>query len=92
MEHVRRVQISEEERKTYYAVASAAKTACTGEGGNKLQILAALTQLRQVCCDPNLCFPTTRGRPANWRPAWSCVPVWWRTATRFSCSPSLPLC
>ena len=48
MEHVRRVQISEEERKTYYAVASAAKTACTGEGGNKLQILAALTQLRQA--------------------------------------------
>lgn len=61
MEHVRRVQISEEERKTYYAVASAAKTACTGEGGNKLQILAALTQLRQVCCDPNLCFSNYQG-------------------------------
>lgn len=64
MEHVRKVQISEEERKTYYAVASAAKRACSGDGPNKLQILAALTQLRQVCCDPNLCFSNYQG-PAS---------------------------
>ena len=61
IEHIRKVQISEEERKTYYAVASAAKTACSGESQNKLQILAALTQLRQVCCDPNLCFSNYQG-------------------------------
>lgn len=61
IEHVRKVQLSPEERKVYYAVASAARTACAGEEQNKLQILAALTQLRQVCCDPNLCFSNYQG-------------------------------
>lgn len=61
MEHVRKVQLSPEERKVYCAVASAARTACAGEEQNKLQILAALTQLRQVCCDPNLCFSNYQG-------------------------------
>ena len=31
-----------------------------GEQG-KLQILAALTRLRQICCDPNLCFENYEG-------------------------------
>lgn len=61
MEHVRRVQISEEERKTYYAVGQCSQDGLHREGGNKLQILAALTQLRQVCCDPNLCFSNYQG-------------------------------
>ena len=61
IEHTRRVPLSEEERKTYLAAAGAAKAAYFGEGQNKLQILAALTQLRQICCDPHLCFSNYQG-------------------------------
>lgn len=62
-EHVRRIPLSEEERKTYHACVLAAQTDLAGTEG-KLQILAALTRLRQVCCDPNLCFENYQG-PAS---------------------------
>lgn len=32
---------------------------------NKLQILAELTRLRQICCDPSLCFENYRGETAK---------------------------
>ena len=32
---------------------------------NKLQILAELTKLRQICCDPSLCFENYRGTAAK---------------------------
>lgn len=32
---------------------------------NKLQILAELTRLRQICCDPSLCFENYRGEAAK---------------------------
>lgn len=59
LEHVRRVQLSPEERKLYLAATAAAKGAFAG--GEKLQILAALTRLRQICCDPDLCFENYEG-------------------------------
>ncbi|MGM9639851.1 MAG: SNF2 helicase associated domain-containing protein [Faecousia sp.] len=59
IEHIRRIPLSETEQKTYYAAVNAAKSSL-GDGG-KLQILAALTQLRQVCCDPGLCFENYNG-------------------------------
>ncbi len=60
LEHVRRVQLSEDERKLYLSCAQQAKNELlSGEG--KLKILAALTRLRQVCCDPDLCFENYEG-------------------------------
>ena len=59
-EHVRRIALSEEEQKTYYACVQAVKENL-GEDQGKLQILAALTRLRQICCDPNLCFENYEG-------------------------------
>lgn len=38
---------------------------------NKIQILAELTRLRQICCDPSLCFENYRERPPSWRPVWT---------------------
>ena len=34
-------------------------------GKNKLQILGELTRLRQICCDPALCFENYRGEAAK---------------------------
>ncbi len=60
LEHVRRVQLSEDERKLYLSCAQQAKNELlSGEG--KLKVLAALTRLRQVCCDPDLCFENYEG-------------------------------
>lgn len=59
-EYVRRISLSEEERKTYCACVQATVEKLDGEQG-KLQILAALTRLRQICCDPNLCFEHYEG-------------------------------
>lgn len=52
--------MSEEEQKLYYACVQAA-VADLGDEQGKLQILAALTRLRQVCCDPGLCFENYEG-------------------------------
>ena len=60
IEHIRRIALSEQEKKSYYASVQAARDTL-GEGQGKLQILAALTQLRQICCDPGLCFENYEG-------------------------------
>ncbi len=62
IEHVRRISLSEAERKVYYAASAAARRTLdeSGEGG-KLAVLAALTRLRQICCAPNLCFENYDG-------------------------------
>lgn len=60
IEHTRRIPLSEQERKTYFASVQAVRDTL-GEGQGKLQILAALTQLRQICCDPGLCFENYEG-------------------------------
>ena len=59
-EHIRRIALSEEEQKAYYSCVHAIKENL-GEDQGKLQILAALTRLRQICCDPNLCFENYEG-------------------------------
>lgn len=63
IEHTRRIALSEQERRTYFASVQAVRNAL-GEGQGKLQILSALTQLRQICCDPGLCFENYEG-PAS---------------------------
>lgn len=63
IEHIRRIEMGETERKTYLSAVNAAKNTLTDTG--KLQILAALTQLRQVCCDPELCFENYEGETSK---------------------------
>ena len=63
IEHVRRIALGETERRTYLSAVNAAKSTLTDTG--KLKILAALTQLRQVCCDPNLCFENYSGETSK---------------------------
>ncbi|MCQ2515056.1 MAG: SNF2 helicase associated domain-containing protein [Ruminococcus sp.] len=53
VEHNYKIQLSESERKVYMASLNALKNSI---GGSKLEILAGLTRLRQICCDPALCF------------------------------------
>jgi superfamily II DNA or RNA helicase len=65
VEHIRKIQLSEEERKVYLAEAAAARKSFeTGQQG-KLQILAALTRLRQICCDPRLCYENYNGKSSK---------------------------
>jgi SNF2 family DNA or RNA helicase len=59
-EYVRRISLSEEEQKLYFANVQATINGID-HGDGKLQILAALTRLRQVCCDPNLCYENYTG-------------------------------
>lgn len=61
IEHVRRIPLSEEERKVYHATALATREGLESSGGGKLEILAALTRLRQICCAPELCFENYQG-------------------------------
>lgn len=63
-EHIRRIPLSEEERKAYHACVLAAKEKL-GEDQGKIQILAALTRLRQICCDPDLCFENYEGKASK---------------------------
>lgn len=63
IEHTRRIALSEQEKKTYFASVKAVRDTL-GDGQGKLQILSALTQLRQICCDPGLCFENYEG-PAS---------------------------
>lgn len=62
--HVQRIQLSEQERKTYQAemhhAASAAENA-----QDSVRILALLTRLRQICCDPGLCFENYEGESSK---------------------------
>ena len=62
-EYVRPIALTEQEQKTYYAYVQSVKDKLWQEDG-KLQILAALTHLRQICCDPHLCFVNYDG-PAS---------------------------
>lgn len=63
MEHIHRIELGESERKTYLSAVNATRSA-QGDTG-KLQILAALTQLRQICCDPALCFENYEGETSK---------------------------
>lgn len=62
IEYVRRISLSEEERKVYFASNAAARqTLAAGGDGGKLAVLAALTELRQICCAPGLRFENYEG-------------------------------
>lgn len=65
IEHVRRIPLSEDERKVYVATASACRNSLVTENAGKLQVLAALTRLRQICCDPGLCYENYSGESSK---------------------------
>ena len=60
MEFIRRIELSTEEQKIYAASVAAARSELNGKV-EKLAILAALTRLRQICCDPRLCYENYHG-------------------------------
>ncbi len=63
IEHVHRIPLSENARKIYSATVLKTKATLDEEKtGSKLALLAALTKLRQICCDPNLCFTNYTGK------------------------------
>ena len=70
LEEVRYVKFENSQQKLYDAqvLHMKEKIAQQDEGEfnkNKLQILAELTKLRQICCSPSLCFENYRGESAK---------------------------
>ncbi len=61
IEYVHRISLSEEEQKVYFASSTAARRSLESGEGGKMAILAALTELRQICCGPKLCFENYEG-------------------------------
>lgn len=62
IEYVRRISLSEEERRVYAASSAAARQSLAAGGDEgKLAVLAALTELRQICCAPDLRFENYQG-------------------------------
>ena len=69
METVLYSQMEGEQKRIYTASAAALKERLlAGEletGEDRMQILAELLRLRQICCDPSLCFPRYKGGSAK---------------------------
>lgn len=61
IEHIRRISLSEEERKVYCASSAAVRQLLDDGDSGKIAILAALTELRQICCAPDLRFENYTG-------------------------------
>ena len=61
IEYVRRISLSEDERKVYFAASAAAKNSLTAGDNGKMAVFAALTELRQICCAPGLRFENYTG-------------------------------
>ena len=61
----------EEEQKNLYAAGAAKLKECLdrsegeGLGEERFQVLADLTRLRQICCDPRLCYENYKGGSAK---------------------------
>lgn len=70
LEECRYVQFGSEQQKLYDGQVVHMKETLARQddaefGKNRLQILAELTRLRQICCDPALCFENYRGEAAK---------------------------
>ena len=70
LEETRVVAIEGEQRKLYDAQVLHMRQMIAKQNGeefnrNKLQILAELTKLRQICCNPSLCFENYHGESAK---------------------------
>ena len=58
--YVRRVMLSEPEKKAYAAQVKKVMDDL-GAGPAGMRVMAGLTRLRQICCDPGLCFENYEG-------------------------------
>lgn len=70
LEEYRYVRLGGEQQKVYDAQVLHMKEQISGQNKeefnkNKLQVLAELTRLRQICCDPSLCFENYNGERAK---------------------------
>lgn len=66
LEYVRHVQMDTEQRKLYLAAVLDAKEKIGAAGPqDRIQALAALTRLRQICCDPRLAMENWNGESAK---------------------------
>lgn len=70
LEEVRYVQLEEAQRRAYDAQVVHMQELLAAQSGedfsrNKMQVLAELTRLRQICCDPSLCFENYKGESAK---------------------------
>ena len=70
LEETRYVKLADEQRKLYDAQTLKIKETLASQSAddfkkNKMVVLAALTRLRQICCDPELCFENYRGETAK---------------------------
>ena len=70
LEEIRYVRFDEEQQKLYdgqvlHLRESISQEDDEGFNKNRFQILAELTRLRQICCDPALCFEDYRGGSAK---------------------------
>ncbi len=64
VETVMTSELTEEQRKLYIAYAAKLKEDSEGgllSGQDKMKMLAGLTRLRQLCCDPRLCLENYKG-------------------------------
>lgn len=64
LEYIRKINQTEEERKIYIAANQKILSKVSTETSS-IQILAMLTHLRQLCCDPNLCFDNYKGKSSK---------------------------
>lgn len=65
-ETVCRIPLGEVQRKTYAAAALAMREELKQKDTpSRLQALTMLTRLRQICCDPSLCYENYRGESAK---------------------------
>ncbi|MBQ8752681.1 MAG: DEAD/DEAH box helicase, partial [Clostridia bacterium] len=64
-EQVLLVPLNEEQRQLYAANLAQARQQVQIPGTNKMAVLALLTRLRQLCCDPALCYEDYRGGSAK---------------------------
>lgn len=70
LEEVRYVQFDHAQQRVYDAQVLYMKESLRSQndeefGQNRMKLLAELTKLRQICCDPSLCFENYRGEVAK---------------------------
>lgn len=70
LEEIRYVQMEDSQRTAYEAQVVHMQTQISGQNQeefsrNKMRILAELMKLRQICCDPSLCFENYGGESAK---------------------------
>ena len=65
VESVRTIPLGEEQRRLYTAATLAGRDELLAGNAGAIQILALLTRLRQICCDPALCCENYEGGSAK---------------------------